>query len=840
MQDQDKTKDQLIDELNEIRRKVAEFETVQKSRNENESLHREIIGSSSEAIFIIQDGWINYANEKTSEITGYSKEEVLTSSAIVTFVHPDDREMVAQYHASRLQGDETHYRYAFRIVRKDGNVRWVEMNSSLIMWKGKPAALCLTTDITERKRAEEALAESQQKFRSMFENSLDGILLTAPHGSIFDANESACRMLGRTREEICELGREGVVDTTDPRLAISLEQRRRKGRWRGNLNFRRGDGTIFPVEISSNIYKDARGDDRTVMVIRDITDLESAIEAQRKSEEKYRLIFEKSPLGIIHFDANGLITDCNQGFLEIIGSSREQTIGFNLLTSLRNEEVRKAAESALSGKAGRFEGEYTSVTGGKHAWIKLLYAPIHNTEGLITGGLGIIEDVTERKIAEDALRSSEERFKKVFDQGPIGMAILSLDYRWVAVNDKLCEITGYTSDELMKLTFVDITHPEDVQKDVAQTEALVSGDISCYQMDKRYIKKNKEIVWVKLWGSIVANCQGEPSYFLTMIEDITSNKKSEQEKENLRNQLVQSQKMESLGTLVGGIAHDFNNMLQIILGYSQLLLEDQKKDDLAYRDLQSIIDTVKGGADLVNKLLAFGQQASIFPVPLDLNHQVRELVPLISRTLPQVTEIDLDLIHGPATIYADPEQINQVIMNLAINASEAMPNGGCLKIATKTALLDDEYCKHHQGAKPGEYVMLSLSDTGCGMDEKTLSRIFDPFFSTKQRGATRGTGLGLSVTQGIVEQQGGHITCQSEPGKGSEFRIYFPVIEAAPTTKGKTSPSVHSTGTETILVVEDMLELSKLARRMLEKAGYSVITANNGREALQIFNARNK
>ena len=235
--------------------------------------------------------------------------------------------------------------------------------------------------------------------------------------------------------------------------------------------------------------------------------------------------------------------------------------------------------------------------------------------------------------------------------------------------------------------------------------------------------------------------------------------------------------MEALGTLVGGIAHDFNNMLQIILGYSQLLLEDKKKDDPGYKDLQNIIQAGKGGADLVKKLLAFGQQSPIFPVNMDLNHQIRELIPVISRTLPEIVKIDVDLTHGPVMINADPNQIDQVIMNLAINSSEAMPNGGRLKIATKTMALADEHCRSHPGVKPGKYVMLSLSDTGRGMDKEMLAKIFEPFFSTKQRGSTRGTGLGLSVVQGIVEKQGGHVTCKSEPGKGSEFRIYFPEID---------------------------------------------------------------
>jgi CheY-like chemotaxis protein len=223
---------------------------------------------------------------------------------------------------------------------------------------------------------------------------------------------------------------------------------------------------------------------------------------------------------------------------------------------------------------------------------------------------------------------------------------------------------------------------------------------------------------------------------------------------------------------------------------------------------------------------------------MDLNHQISQLSTLMSRTLPQVVQVDLDLAEGPSTIHADHGQIDQLVMNLAINAAEAMPNGGRLKIATKTASLDDEYCRGHHGLRPGIYVMLSVSDTGRGMDKETLARIFDPFFSTKQRGSTKGTGLGLSVVQGIAQQHGGHVTCESEPGKGTEFKIYFPAIEESLAPTEAVTPIVQSGGSETILVVEDNLPVADLEQRFLTDAGYTVIVATNGREAVDIYQSR--
>jgi PAS domain S-box-containing protein len=595
MQDQDKTKDQLIDELNEMRRRIAELETVQKSLNEEKSRYRQVADEASDAIFIVQDGRIKFVNKAFTELTGYSEDSGLASQAIEAFVHPDDWDLVKQYHMRRLQGDNTLFRYDFRFIYIDGTVKWTEMNSSLIIWEGKPAALCLVTDFTERKQMEVVLRESEQRL---------------------------------------ELALEGG--------AIGL--------WDWNLKTGRAVLGEWATRMRRNV-------------------------------------------------------------------------GYEQPPNIRN-------------------------------WKRAV-------------------------------------------------------------------------------------HPDDWEKVSEVLNGHLSGRLPFYEVEYRMRTKSGEWKWFRSRGKVVEyDKEGKPQRMVGTTLDVSERRKAEEESDRLKALLFQSQKLEALGTLVGGIAHDFNNMLQVILGYSQLLLEDKKEGDLGYKDLQTIIQAGKGGADLVNKLLAFGQQSPIFPVDLDINYQIRGLIPLIFRTLPEIVKIDVDLTQEPTTIFADPNQIDQVVMNLAINASEAMPNGGQVKLATTTVTLNDEYCRSHSGVKPGKYVMLSLSDTGRGMDKEMLAKIFEPFFSTKQRGSTRGTGLGLSVVQGIVEKQGGHVTCESEPGKGSEFRIYFPAIESGSTTQEKTSSSAQSAGTETILVVEDTPSVAELERQILENAGYTVITANNGHEALEIYQTR--
>jgi CheY-like chemotaxis protein len=343
---------------------------------------------------------------------------------------------------------------------------------------------------------------------------------------------------------------------------------------------------------------------------------------------------------------------------------------------------------------------------------------------------------------------------------------------------------------------------------------------------------------LKIWFCVSAYSPAK-DHFVAFFENITERKRIESELREHTKELEDLYNNAPCGYHsldANGIFVRINDTELQWLGYSQLLLDDKKKGEPGYDDLQAIIRTGEGGADLVKKLVAFAQQSPISTVPLDLNLQVSQMSALLSRTLPLVVQVDLDLTDGPTTILADHSQIDQLVVHLAVNASEAMPLGGRLKIATKTVSLDDEYCRTHNGVKPGGYVTLSVSDTGIGMDKETLARIFDPFFSTKEKGSTRGTGLGLSVVQGIVRQHGGHITCESDPGKGTEFKVYFPAIESQRNKAEMSSPSEE---TRTVLLVESEPTVTDFGRRILTSAGYTVITATSGRTALEIYRTRN-
>ena len=301
----------------------------------------------------------------------------------------------------------------------------------------------------------------------------------------------------------------------------------------------------------------------------------------------------------------------------------------------------------------------------------------------------------------------------------------------------------------------------------------------------------------------------------------------------LSEQLVQAQKMEAVGTLAGGIAHDFNNLLQVTLGYSELLLAEKEKNDPECADLQKILRAAKNGAELVKRLLTFSRKVETKPIPLNLNRQVIQVEKLLRRTIPKMIDIHLDLADDLAEVHADSTQMEQILMNLAVNARDAMPDRGRLTIVTRNVTLDEEYRKVHVGTKPGEYVMLSVSDTGHGMTKETIEHIFEPFYTTKELG--RGTGLGLSMVYGIVRQHDGYISCYSEVGQGTTFTIYFPAIESQLEPDSEDSGEMPAFGTETVLLVDDEELVRDLGVRILRKVGYTVLTAHNGKEALDLF-----
>ena len=431
---------------------------------------------------------------------------------------------------------------------------------------------------------------------------------------------------------------------------------------------------------------------------------------------------------------------------------------------------------------------------------------------------------SERKRAEEALRESEKRYRTLFEGAAEGILVADVETRrFKYANTAICKMLGYTKEELESMSVEDI-HPAEVLEHVisefgaqARGEKNLNPDVPVVRKDGTTLRADIKTALVEIDGR---KCN------VGFFTDIS-------ERKHLEDQLRQAQRLESIGRLAGGVAHDFNNLLTAINGYSDLLLDRLEEGSPLREDLQVIRDAGERAAALTHQLLAFSRKQVLEPKVLDLN----SVVARVERMLRRVIGEDVDLVTVPApelgSVEVDPTQIEQIILNLAVNARDAMPGGGKLTIETANVELDEEYAKQHVGVTPGAYVMLAVSDTGVGMDAETQRRIFDPFFTTKKKG--EGTGLGLSTVYGIVKQSGGNIWVYSELGQGTTFKVYLPRVDRpadSVSVQRASADSMH--GSESILIVEDEASVRKLAREILEQHGYKVLDAYSGREALSL------
>jgi PAS domain S-box-containing protein len=443
--------------------------------------------------------------------------------------------------------------------------------------------------------------------------------------------------------------------------------------------------------------------------------------------------------------------------------------------------------------------------------------PYRDAKGKIIGLVGSSVDITERRRAAEALAESEERFRTVFEGAPVGMTIVDMDGNVIACNAFCRKTLGIGAGEpVTTTTFDELTHPETRESDAAQYQELVRGEVDQCRLEKHFQLRDGTTAWADLQLYLLRGHQGEPRYIIGMAVDIT-------EQKLLETQLHQAQRMETIGTLAGGVAHDFNNLLTVIKGYCDLLIDGLEGRADLRGQVQHIDHAAEQAASLTRQLLAFSRQQVLQPKVFNLNDLVTKADKLLRRLIGEHIEMVTVTSPNLGSVKADPGQIESVIFNLAVNARDAMPNGGKMTLETANAGLDEAYGRQHLGAIPGRYVMLSVSDTGVGMDKKTVAHIFEPFFTTKEVG--KGTGLGLSTVYGILNQSGGYVWVYSEPGKGTTFKVYLPrtdePVEIAPKP---TSADAARRGSETILLVEDDPQVRELTQEILEARGYRVLT----------------
>ena len=554
-----------------------------------------------------------------------------------------------------------------------------------------------------------------------------------------------------------------------------------------------------------------------------------------RSEHFLEQIVENIPDMIFVKDVDSLrFVRFNKAGEDLLGYSRDDLLGKNDYDFFTEEQADFFTEKDRQVIAGKnvteidYEQINTKLKGTRILRTKKL--PVVDAKGEPQFLLGISTDITEQKKAEDELKSAYIRLHQIFDSitGLI-LVIDSTTYEILYANKFSEEIYGKNLEGGLcyeRLNGFDtvcdhcsMSKVIELQGQPHQREWFSPGLKKHLFVTERLIKwpDNRDVKF-------------------QFALDMTDIKQSEREKEKLQSQLLQAQKMEAVGTLAGGIAHDFNNLLQVVLGYSEIVLARKTEDEVDYQDVFKIQQAGKRGADLVKKLLTFSRRVESKFIPIDLNQQITSLGSLLSRTIPKNISIDLSLGGDLAPILADPTQVDQILMNLAVNARDAMPGGGTLTIQTANVTLDEKSCSQNLEAQPGDYVLIRVSDTGHGMDSETLEHIFEPFFSTKEVG--KGTGLGLATIYGIVKHLRGHIQCESILEQGTTFMIYLP---AAPKQEVQELPAQETLmpgRNETVLLVDDEDEIRNLAKTILERAGYKVLTARNGLEAVETYGLR--
>jgi PAS domain S-box-containing protein len=712
--------------------------------------------------------------------------------------------------------------FASELAQFDLNNLWMFLMALTVV------GITLALLFHERNLSEQSLRQAEENLRLLTANLSEMVLAYDMNRKLVYANPAVEKLTGYS---VASLRREQFICWVHPE-----DRTRMLGHWDGLFH-----GGAFAEEEYRLITKDGRQrwaaaswgpilDDNGRQVgvqgsEHDISDRKTAEDALRKSEERFHTLFENAGDAIL-ITQNDRIIDCNARALEVFGCpARDRILGrhpyeFSPQFQPNGRDSREFATekvtAALAGGAQCFEWTHTKLDGTVFS-AEVSLTAVGPGSTLLQG---LVRDITERKRAEEAQR----RLVTAVEQAAETIVITDPTGAILYANPAFETSTGFTRAEALgQNPSILKSGKQDAEFYRNMWTMLVAGQV----WSGRFINKRKDGTLYEEEANIspVRDTTGRIINYVAVKRDITR-------EVALEEQYRQAQKMESIGRLAGGVAHDFNNLLTVINGYSQMLLSNVNAGDPLRDSLEEIHKAGERAAGLTRQLLAFSRKQVLEPRRLDVNRVVEEMRPMLERLVGEDVEVRVGIHAEGGTIHADPHQLEQVVMNLVVNARDAMPGVGKLLLETANVERDESYVRAHPGARVGHFVMLSVNDTGVGMDEETKNRIFEPFFTTK--GVGRGTGLGLSMVQGIVAQSGGYIEVYSEKGKGTSFKIYLPAAAEAAAGAGKATAVPAPGGQETVLVVEDQAEVRKYAVAVLKRYGYRVMPVESAREALLV------
>jgi PAS domain S-box-containing protein len=819
------------DAAGEFKQTYCIFQDITWQRRTEEALQdseekwRNIIMTTPQVgIGIDPDGRIVFANTHFLKLTGWSEEEILGRDWFDTFIPAGIREEIRGVFVTVMRQKATIglSTYENQILTRSGELRNIAWSNALStdIHGNIVDVICLGVDLTERQQAMETLRQSEERYRSYIDNAPYGIFVADERGRYRQVNPSACRITGYSEEELLSMGIGDMVFPEDLQAAMSdFSALTTSGIINREYAYRTKSGerrwwTLKAVKLS---------DCRFMGFVNDITDRKEAETRLLASQSRHRAIVMTSMDGFWMVDARGRLLEVNETYCRMSGYSEAELLTMTIGDLDAEETAAQTSEhmqQLLAVGSGSFESRHRRKDGTLFdVEVRVQISPTEPGELVV-----FLRDITEQKGAQMALRESEERYRALHNASFGGIAVHD---RGVILecNQGLAEITGYAVEELVGMDGLLLIAP-DARGLVMQN--ILSGYEKPYEATG--LRKNGEEYPLRLEarkipyrGSQVRSVE---------FRDITDARQAEIDRQLLQEQLLQAQKMETVGRLAGGVAHDFNNMLGVILGRTEMADERLADDHPAREDLAEIRKAAERSVNLTRQLLAFARKQTIAPKVMDLNEAVAGMLKMVRRLIGE----DIDLVWLPSaglwSVKIDPSQLDQILANLCVNARDAINGVGKVTIETENRVFDAAYCSVHRGFIPGEYVQLALSDDGCGMDREVLSHLFEPFFTTKEPG--KGTGLGLATVYGIVKQNDGFINVYSEPGQGTTFKVFLPRHLAGRQPLPVTGDKEEAVGGhECILVVEDEPAILNLICTMLERLGYTVLAASSPTEALE-------
>jgi len=788
---------------------------------------------------------VTFANPAAEKVFAVGATGLLGRS-LPEFLSDEEYQCLREQTSRRKAGKRDSYEITIR--RADGEQRRIHVTAVPQVDEAGEFVGTFGTmfDITENALLKQRAEEERKLLLTLIDNLPDGVFMKDRDCRFVLANQAAADMMaagpaanliGKTEHdfyprESAEQYRleEMEVLTQGSRLLNKEEQR-----WTGSSR-RRILTTKVPVTDADGRITGLVG------ISRDVSELMEAREALEREHALLSALMENIPDHIYFKDLESRFVLNNRAHARLFGcDDPQELIGRTEFDFRAPEHAQKSYSDEQhiirSGKPVIDKVEKEAWPGRADTWVSTTKMALRDRDGNVIGTFGVSRDITERKCVEEALQQSEKHFRNMFTNAPFGVFHSTTDGKLLRANPALARIMGYESPQALveavntrNLAEVLYGDPE-VRGRILDRVGRAKG--AWCQFRDSYRRKDGQVGIANLRIRTYGGSTGPGTELEGFVEDVTDRVQAEQEQKKLQDQLQQAQKMEAVGRLAGGIAHDFNNLLTVVNGFAEMALAHATTGQDIQNDLKEIKHATRRAATLTSQLLAFSRKQILQPRILDLGELVVGMEEMLKRLLGEDVNIR---IHRPENLWnvlADQGRIEQVVMNLSVNARDAMPTGGELSIETSNVVLNEDYPNEHIAVKKGEYVLLAVSDTGCGMTAEVQQRLFEPFFTTKEKG--KGTGLGLSTVYGIVKQSEGYVFCSTEPDKGTTFRIYLPRAHGVPRTLRREERTAGKPvrGTETIMLVEDDEAVCRLTAAVLESGGYTVLSAGTGEEALQ-------